>query len=190
MSNDDLNLDEIIVSVGENQELSLADLANVDLEGIAEKRSGGLGAGIFTFEVVGINMGSFTIDDDDSETGEREVAAIQIPLKVREVHALKDREIDPASLIGEKHMHQIPIFQEDSLGFYVAFLNDIGYVGEKKINVAKTQAVGTCFKAPIQRIRKKNDRDTTFARLDDRKIKPIAVPGEHIVPAEQPAAAE
>jgi len=173
------SLEDVIVTVGDD-ELDLATLANVDMSDIAEKRAGGLPIGGFRFELLEIKLGSFTMDDDDAESGEREVASINIPCKVLGVHGLRDKSLDPQSLVGKIHTHSVPVFDAESLGFYVAFMNDIGYTGEKKINVAKGQAVGTLFDGVIMHKRRRNDPDNPRVQLDPMKVKPVAAPTENV----------
>ncbi len=107
----------------ENQ-MSLADIAGLDVSDVEELRSSQIPAGLYTFEVSKTGMEETTVGDDDEL---RYKASIE--LKVIEVSAIAERGVEDADVMGKTHSETFfinPAEAQKGIGFLKGFVTDIG----------------------------------------------------------------
>jgi len=171
--------DMVIIEGGE--EISLADLAGVDLEGIAEQRFSSLPRGVYVLEVSSEKPPHFgTIENKE---GKKKAAAI-FTQTVLDVLALADNndapEGDPTKLIGREHRETFFVSDQKSIGYIKAFVKDIGGQADKgplggvagKPGILDACA-GIRFQAPIGHRKDPNDADKIYVNIVRNKIKPL-----------------
>ena len=145
----------------EGQQVSLADLAGFDLEGVAEKRFMQFPIGIFLWEVIAEpeppKLTKFS-------TGG---AGWVFNCKCLAVMGVKDNADcpngNPLELIGKIHRETFFLNKEnvaDSMGYVKAFLVDIGVPAQKgALSQHCLNSVGLKFQAAIQHTKKRDDKD-------------------------------
>lgn len=107
----------------ENQSMSLADIAGLDVTTVAELRMENLAEGLFIFEAEAGILG-----ERENDEGEKKYGA-QLKFKVLEVQAVMDRNVDPESLVGKTHteFRSIdPAEAQKGIGYLKGFIADIG----------------------------------------------------------------
>lgn len=168
--------DTFEVMVGDAaQSVSLADIAGVDMSQIEAYRGGEpTPQGIYEFKLTETNLDTMEVFDKEKEdTVDRPV--IMLSSEIIAVRQLKDKGIDPQSLIGLTHIERIFIRDiEKDLGRVTAFLQDIGMTGQGTLQDLLDQAVGTEYVAGISHRKDKNDTSRVFANLDFRTVEPLA----------------
>lgn len=155
------------------KQVSLADLAGLDLSETSEKRGSTIPAGTYIFEVV--------MDADGKGPGFRKlgdkVAAV-FPMKVLEVLVLKDKADapngDPTALIGKMHRESLFFTNDDSLEYLTAFFVDMGVGKKGSVKSLFAQSVGKRFQGNIQTRKDKNDDTKIYHSLDRNQGKIIS----------------
>lgn len=167
------------VIIGE-ETVSLADLAGVSLDDIAEQRGGGLPAGMYIFEVTSEHIPALVAIESNSKDKQSKVMkpAIKVPVSVLECIAVKDPSEIPdglSSLVGRLHTETFFITHpaEKSLGFWKAFTKDIGGPTTGSMTSILQGCVGCRFQAPIQHKKDQNDEDKVYINIVRGKIKAL-----------------
>lgn len=154
-----------LIKVGD-MELSLADLAGLDMSTVAEYRVSAFPQGTFAWR--GILAEIRPIDTQDGKK-----AAIVFEAECTQVYAVADESVDADSLIGRKH--QESFFLNDlqkGLGAAKAFMVDCGMSGSGALTELLTQFTGHEFGAQVKHRKDKNDPDKIYAGF--RKAMPLA----------------
>lgn len=138
---------------------SLADLADIDVSDIEEIRYVQIPAGVYDFEVTKADLA------EDEKDGERRFKA-EIELKVLEVHAVLEPNVDKESLVGKLHTERLfikPAEEEvkvkEAIGRIRAFVTDIGMDSSGKLGEIVRNCKGHTFKA--QGVKQKDRQDPT-----------------------------
>lgn len=146
-------------------EFSLADIADIDVSEIAEVRYASLPAGSYGFEVTEADLA------EDEKDGERRFKA-EFSMKIVEVKAVLERDVDKESLMGKVHTERFFIKptepQEDvekSIGRIRAFVADIGMDNSGKLGDIVRNTKGHVFNGKIVKQKDKLDKSIEYARL-------------------------
>jgi hypothetical protein len=147
---------------------SLAELADIDLEGIEEVRFEDFPKGVYDWEV---NMSS------DAKDGEPRYK-IQFDLKVLEMLSSIEPGVDLEKWAGKSHTEKFFVYprrpEEDAakaIGRIKAFLIDMGLElvkgedGKVKLGDSVRNAKGHGFRARLERQQDRNDATRSYARL-------------------------
>lgn len=108
----------------ENQGMSLADIAGLDVSDVEELRSSQIAAGLYTWEVTKGTMSSRMVKED---TELRYVAEIE--LKVIEADAVTEKGVTPEDMMGKTFTEKFfidPAEAQKGVGFLKGFVTDIG----------------------------------------------------------------
>ncbi len=153
MADEDLMLD-----VG-GESVSLADIAGVNMDDVAEVRGSTFPDGAFQFVVEEAKL-AVVGQNENRKPG------IQFVFKCSEVLALTDSSKDADSVIGKKH-NEICFLTEplEGLGKAKAFMADVGYKGAGKLDVMLEGFKGHEFKAIVKQRVDKNDKDVVYANI-------------------------
>jgi hypothetical protein len=162
-------------------ELSLTDLANMDMDSVQEVHSsGGLPQGNYLFESQGGKLELLEINDAKR-------AVMKFTLKVLQVGALaKSKWVDvPApntaefsefseTLLGKEYTESFFIndVMQDA-GRIKAFLSLTGFKGSGSLQEVCAAHAGTRFMAPIKHSKNKNDDDKWYTNIVRDKIAPV-----------------
>lgn len=177
----------------EGTHATLAELAGLNLDDIAEKRMFGFPRGIFSWEVM---------QEEDSlphleAINGKPAAVVQFScIDVHSVNPQDKAEIpngDVNTLIGKRHREAFFFSKLEDIGFLKAFINDVGGAKVGTFGERLRSLGGLRFTAPIVKRKDKNDSDKTYTNIDRQKVKPIAgqsqpVPGFAGTPAAAPTA--
>ena len=162
---------DTMLNVGD-ETVSLADIANLDMEGVAEVRFSPLPKMIGVFKCTSMKLDV----RDTKKQGKKPVIAATF--EVVGVNACFDDEIEPESLIGRKHSEawylgvgDPPNLVED-IGRWKAFLADSGFTVVGNTNQICEAVVDHIFVATIQHRKDPNDSDVTYSSFNMGKIKP------------------
>lgn len=150
----------------EEQEIDLADIANIDMDGI-EAFEGG-------FEPTPVGVYQFNCMD----AGIKQInskGVIYFELEVEAVHALKEGGAEEAEkLLGWKHEETIFITDvKKSVGQAKAIMQNAGFVGQGKLEDILDAFVGTSFLSPTKQRKDPNDADKIYSNLVVKKITPV-----------------
>jgi len=150
---------------GEEVEVTLADIANIDMNEV-EAFEGGFEPtpkGVFTFDVKDAGL--------DTINGK---AVIFFETEIAEVHALVDEDVDPEKLIGWKHKETIFVGDlAKSVGQAKAIMQNAGYVAQGNLETLLDGFCGMQFIAPIGWRKDKNDTDRVYSNIKVAKIVPV-----------------
>ena len=146
---------------------SLADLADIDLEGIEEVRFESLPKGTYDWEVTDATLVS------DAKDGEPRYK-IQFDLKILEMLSSLEPGVDLEKMAGKTHTERFFIYpkksEEDAakaVGRVKAFLVDMGLelAEGSKFGDSVRNAKGHTFRARIEKQKDRNDASIEYARL-------------------------
>lgn len=148
-------------------ESTLAQLADMDVSGIAEIRSERFVQGTFGWRVAeaeGPVRGKPTDDGTPRALCKFVLECIEV------VSLLKPSEVaNPESLIGKKHTEtqfiELGAEYESGVGRTRAFIADIGCNNKGKLGEIVAATVGHVFRAPIVHSANKQDPSNPYARL-------------------------
>ena len=151
----------------EGAELSLADLAGINMDEITEHRGGPFPAGMFDFEVTAAPLG---------EIGkENKYPAAMTEFKILNVVSIDPgQEVDPAALVGTTYAETIIIGSAQNLGSLKALVADTGGKSSGRLAEMLEGWVGCRFRGRIKHKKNKNDEDIINARLVRSKVKPLS----------------
>lgn len=187
--------DDTLVSVvngDESVQVSIADIAGLDMSGIEEFRGmGGLPAGTYEFRIKNFELGDKEIKDKDAADGKAVVPVAQLQVEVLACRHTKDQSVDPSTLTGAEHgeMFFIRDLGKD-LGRIKAFLNDIGAQGQGSLGEILAQQIGMEFAAVIKKRKDRNDTSKEYSNIDFNTVQPIGgAQADNQQSAPQPAAA-
>lgn len=159
----------------EGEGVSLADLANLPMDGVKEVRGGIMPKMSGRWKIKKMELTT----RDTTKQGTKPVVAGQF--ECTQVHACLDDDVDGDSLVGRVHNQAWFIGVTDppkpveDIGRVKAFLADAGFAGSGSFQDVLAQAEGHEFDAPISHRKDKNDPDVVYAQFNNSKIKPVQV---------------
>lgn len=158
---------------GETQNVSLADIAGLDMTEIAEFRGGGVTpAGIFEWRIAGAALDTITYQKDGEDVTK---PIVDFELEALACRRCKDPAIDVDNLAGTKHYERIFISDlVKDLGRVKAFMQDIGCEGSGSLQDLLDGTIGREFVAAISHRKDKNDPDRVYANIDFRTVEQLA----------------
>lgn len=173
---------------GEETEVSLTDIASIDMSQVEEVRFENRPAGMYHMKV---------IDAKVTALGkEKPTPAVVIECEVQNCMSLVDGS-DTAAQIGKTHRETFFMKDGDGIGRLKAFLVDTGFQGTGSMKDVLDAFHGHEFDGIIKHKVDKNDTDRVYVNFAPGKVKPHAgaatantMPSEHVDEvAEQPAQA-
>lgn len=153
MSDQDMMLDVA------GQQVSLADIAGINMDDVAEVRGSTFPAGAFKLVVDYAKLAVMGRDDDKK-------AGIQFKFKCSDVLSLIDTSKDADTIIGKFHVETC--FLKDpmeGLGRTKAFMADAGFKGTGSLQELLAAFVGHEFKCVITNSPDRNDKDIIYANI-------------------------
>lgn len=169
----------------EGEEVSLIDLANMEVDEISEVRTTIFPAGMFQWRCIETSIETVTYEKDGEETTS---PVVKFTLECRGVFSVVESDIDAESLIGRKHTETFFVRTKkqaetiEDIGRIKAFVKDIGVneasipknaQGKTSFEATVKAAEGVEFKAIMLNRKDRNDKSRVFANLDRNKIKPL-----------------
>lgn len=171
------DIDNVKVKVGEKGQeefVSLGDLAGISLDDVKEQRGFAFPKGDYEWEI--------SVDAENLPRlapigeGDKAKAGIIVPCKCIDVVRVKDDEFseDPNSLIGKYHRETFFLSGDVAvaLGYFKAFAKDTGANVSGDLKSIIGSLPGVRFSAPITKRKDKNDSDIVYTSMDRSKIKP------------------
>jgi len=154
------------VMIGE-VEVSLADLAGVDMSDVQEVRSSVIPAGKFHFRIKDSEMKAVeSTNKEDPQGAKINKPVIRFELEAQNCFSLVDDTLDPEDHINDKHYETFWINDlKKDLGRVKAFLVDIGIDGNKPLNDLLAEAHGMEFVGDITHSKKKDNPDEFWVNL-------------------------
>lgn len=162
-----------LVKIGE-EEISLMDLAGLNIDEIQEYRGFTMPMGVYRLKVTGGGLDS--IETTDKKTQAKVNKPIwKLEVEVLDVIAIADPEIEPDSLIGQKYTESYFISDlAKDVGAIVAFCHDAGMTSAS-IGDLVTTNMGHEFVAKIKQTANKNDPDRPYTNFSRKKgdVRPV-----------------
>lgn len=161
---------------GEAREVSLADIAGLDMTAVEEFRGGFTVTpeGIFEWRILGATLGEMSWTDQKS--GDEITAAIcDFDLECIACRRVKDSTLAAEDMMGMAHRERF--FIRDllkDLGRIKAFLQDMGMQGQGKLNDLLDSAIGHEFVCAIKHRKDRNDPDKLYGNVDFATVEPLA----------------
>lgn len=179
--NDEIDLNASIILEGQN--VTLGDLAGLNLDEVSEKRFEALPKMIGVFEAEKAWLGVFG-------EGDKAKGGVGFKCKVLEVLSVNDPDFKGSNdeLVGKIHNQTFFITTLDSVGYIKAFFKDIGAPYDSNFTNMLMKAAGTRFQAPIGKRKNPNDTDQVFTQIVQNKVKPVAGGASSVVGAALAAA--
>lgn len=152
----------------EEAEVSLADIAGIDMNAVEEFEGG--------FEPTPKGVYLWNCTDallDSVETKNGLSAVIRFDLECVECYAIMSDDKDEESMVGWKH--QETIFVGDlakSVGQAKFLMMHAGFTGSGTLEKMLDAFVGTQFIAPVKQRKDKNDTDRVYANIVIAKVTP------------------
>ncbi len=163
---------DLLLEIG-GESVSLADIAGIDMDNIAEVRTSLFPAGGFKLKVEIAKLDIFG-------SGQDKKAAVSFKFKCIDVLALADTALSANDVIDK--FHQEPIMLTDpveGLGRTKAFMADTGFKGSGKLHELLAGFVGTEFNTRITHRPDKNDKSRIYSNIGlnigNWKVVPAAV---------------
>jgi hypothetical protein len=154
--------EDTVVKIGD-EDVSLADIAGVDMSQVEEFRFENTPKGIYQWVCKNAEV---------VKLGNK--PAIRYELEASNVIALSDDSLDPDKYVGHKHNEAIFITDlEKDIGRAKAFMIDAGFEGSGTLQELLDQFVGHEFISAIGHRKDKNDTDKVYANIDYGKVKPL-----------------
>ena len=156
----------------EEQIVSLADIAGVDMTAIQEYEGGfdPQPKGVYTFEVKDCALKTV-----ETRKGDRGVIALET--EITAVHAITDPDVNPEDQVGKKYVETIFISDlAKGLGNLKAIMSNGGFVGSGKLAEMMDAFCGHSFVSPIKHRKDKDDADKIYDNFDVKKITPVSPP--------------
>lgn len=155
----------------EGQNVTLGDLAGLNLDEVQEKRFEALPKMIGNFEVEIAHLGVFG-------EGDKAKGGVGFKCKVMEVLSVNDPEYKGSNdeLVGKIHNETFFITTLDSVGYIKAFFKDIGAPYDPNFKNMLAKAATTRFQASIGKRKDPNDTDKVYTQIVRNKVKPLASP--------------
>lgn len=149
----------------QNEGFSLADFADIDVSGIEEVRFVQLPAGVYEWEIINADLA------EDEKDGERRFKA-EVELKILEVKAVLEPNVDKESLIGKTHTERMFVKPADpeedvkkAIGRIRAFVTDVGMDSSGKLGDIVRNLKGHTFSCKVVKQKDKTDKSIEYARL-------------------------
>jgi hypothetical protein len=168
------DLNRAIHMEGVDEGVTLADLANLDMENVTEKRGAGpFPRGKFVFEVAEGKLDTF---DGEIDGIKKKIPCAKLSLSVHSIIAVLDPEKDTEE--GHKAIKErkFPLFigikKLEDTGRVKALMVDAGYKGVGKLQVLLDGFKGTRFIGEVKHKKNKDDPDNPYVNLDMDKIEP------------------
>lgn len=147
-------------------EVSLADLADIDVSDIDEVRFENLPPGVYEFEVLSADLGEKLNRDQEK----RFLASFEF--KIMAVKSVLKGGIDKESLVGKVHKEQLYINPADTqddikkaIGRIRAFVSDMGCESAGKLGDIVANTKGHSFTSKIVEQKDRSDSSIVYARL-------------------------
>jgi len=168
--------EENVVAIGTEasndlQQVNMLDLANIDLTNVEEFRFSNRQAGLYDWEIK-----KAEIVQVEAKGIAR--AAVVFELEVLNCLTLVDKNADPAEQIGEQHRETFFIIDpKKSIGQVVAFIHDIGHLGQGPLTAVLNDVQGLRFRAAIRQTKDKNDTSKVYSNLDRNTVQILETDG-------------
>ena len=149
--------DDITLNVN-GQDVSLAQLAGIDMSDVAEQRFTVTPEGVYQFQV-----------ENCSFEQRGEIVGIMVDCKIH--HADNLVNANAADWIGKNHAEFFMIGEDPvkSLGYFKAFVSDIGVSGDAVLEQLMQQLVGHMFIAKVVHRKDKNDKSKIYCNISQKK---------------------
>lgn len=150
-------MSDVVLSIG-GAEASLADIANLNMDDIAEVRFEAFPRGGYAFK--GLTGKIETVGSGDDKK-----AVIAFESECFEVYGEPDG-VSAESVIGKKHREVFFLSGDsavDNLGRAKAYMSDTGFTGKGTLQEMLDAWAGTMFKATVKHRKDKNDEDRIYA---------------------------
>ena len=154
------------VFIGET-EVSLADIAGVDMTEVQEVRSTQIPAGKFHFRVMETELKAVDATNKDDPQGAKiNKPVIQFEIEAQNCFSLVDDSLDTEDHINEKYFETFWINDvKKDLGRVKALLIDIGLEGNKPLTDLLDEAHGMEFVADITHNKKRDNPDEFWVNM-------------------------
>ena len=150
--------DDLMLDVG-GEQVSLADIAGVNMDDVAEVRGTTFPAGAFKFVVEEAKLAVVG-------QAEKKKAGIQFKFKCSDVMTLVDSNKVAEDVIGKFHVETCFLTDPmEGLGRAKAFMADTGYKGSGTLQQLLEGFAGHEFKSVITNRPDKNDKDLIYANI-------------------------
>ena len=158
--------EDVNVVVGED-EVSLLDIAGIDLANYDEYRLTVNPAGVYQFRILEAKLEAKEVTNKDDPSGSKiKKPAISFEFEAQNCFALTDDKLDPAGQIGVKHFENFYINDgAKDLGRVKAFLVDIGMTGTGALNDLLAQSQGIEFVCNLVNTKNKDNPDIVYANM-------------------------
>lgn len=152
-------------------EVSLADLAGIDISEVKAVRFSVTPAGKFIWRICATGLISKEVVEnyDDPNSAKISVPCIEVELKAVNCIALVDDEADPADFVDISHRKLFKIAKwKEGMGRVVAFMEDIGIdPAGKTITSLLDEAHGVEFVCDVTNTKDRNNPDIVYANLNN-----------------------
>ncbi len=150
--------EDLMLEVG-GEQVSLAQLAGVNMDDVAEVRGSTFAAGAFKFAVDIAKLAVMGKGNDAK-------AGVQFKFKCTDVLSLVDASKDAETIIGKFHTETCFLTDPmEGLGRTKAFMADTGFKGSGSLQTLLEGFVGHEFKCVITNNADKNDKDIIYANI-------------------------
>lgn len=176
-----------VVIDGENLNISLADLAGLDIGEIEPYRGMEIAPeGVAEWRVARYEMGTMEVNDKTSPTGRAMRGFVSLTCEAIAYRSMRDTSLNPADYAGTevRHMFFIGNIRKD-IGKIVSFMQDTGYTpAPNSLKESLEQYVGHEFLAAVRHRKDANDPDRVYANFDLKTLRPLqAQPAQPAQPA-------
>lgn len=150
-----------------DEEVSLMDLAGIEMGEVEEFRASVTPAGTFLWRVVESKLEAREATNKDDPDGPKiHKPTISFELESQNCLALTDEKLDPANYVGTKHHETFWINNADKdIGRVKAFLVDIGLTGVGSLTDLLAQAQGVEFVSFVTNVPNKDNPDFIYANI-------------------------
>ncbi len=149
---------DLLLEIG-GESVSLAELAGIDMDNVAEVRTSLFPAGAFKLKVEDAKLDIFG-------SGQDKKAAIAFKFKCTDVLALTDTSLQANDVIDKFHSEPIMLTDPiEGLGRAKAFMADAGFKGNGKLQELLAGFIGTEFKTRITHRPDKKDTSRIYSNI-------------------------
>lgn len=153
------------VMIGE-EEISLDQLAGIDLTEVKEVRSSHTPAGKFQWRVTEAKLEAREATNKEDPTGPKIYkATVQFELKSQNCFSLVDAELAPEDYIDITHRETFWIGKIADIGRVKAFLVDMGIEGNKALTELLDEAHGQEFVSEVTNRKNADNPDYVYANI-------------------------
>jgi len=165
-------MEEIVIEMdGENY--SLADIANIDMDGVSDNFGfEPTPSGVYDFEVKSAILDSFDYEDESGE--EVTVPSIKFEFDIIGVHSCADPEQNPSDLIGMQHNENYSLFApiKKSAGKAKVLMREAAGITSGSMIDRLAEFNGKRFTAAVKKARSSRDKEKFFSNIELRKVRP------------------